>query len=132
MDWLVALAYGAVGGSLVELLVTFGRLTDWQSDRRRARQAGRRRMPSVTKYFDPLADTLVAISRIVLGAGAGWVFHTQVTGAAAAIAVGACAPAFLRQVASVGSVRQAVSGPPVESAPDPMPRSAAPVSVEEP
>lgn len=110
MNWLTAAAYGAVGGSLVELIVTFGHLTDWQSARRRARLTGRRRLPAITKYVDPVADPLVAVSRVILGAGGGFVFHTQVTGAAAAITVGACAPALLRQFSAARSVQQILSG----------------------
>ncbi|MEU6405231.1 hypothetical protein [Streptomyces sp. NPDC046985] len=109
MDWLIAAAYGAVGGFLVELIVSFGHLTDWQSARRRARLAGRRQMPALTKYVDPVADPLVAASRVILGAGGGFVFHAQVTGAAAAITVGACAPALLRQMSSARTVQHMLS-----------------------
>jgi hypothetical protein len=111
MDWSTAMACGAAGGLVVELVVVFGSLTDWQAARRRVRRVRRqRRMPSLTDYLDPLADSLVAVTRVLLGAVAGVAFHTQVTGAAAAIAVGAAAPALLGQLATVRTLRDAVAG----------------------
>jgi hypothetical protein len=110
MDWLAAVGYGAIGGSMVEIVTIFGHLTDWQVERRQVKRAGRRRMPHITRYVDPLADSLVAVSRILLGAGAGWALHSQVIGAFAAIAAGASAPALLRQFSTVRSVQQLISG----------------------
>lgn len=110
MDWASAVGYGALGGLLVEVVISFGHLTDWREARRRARLAGRRRLPAITKFIDPLADGLVAASRILLGAGTGLILHNQVVGAAAAIAAGASAPALLRQFASARTLQEAISG----------------------
>lgn len=111
MGWQLAVAYGAVGGGLVEIVVVFGCLVDWQEARRRVRRARRRRRtPALTEYMDPVADSLVAATRIFLGGLAGWVFHSQVTGAAAAVAVGAAAPALLRQLATARTLRAVVAG----------------------
>ncbi|WP_143676925.1 hypothetical protein [Kitasatospora sp. GP30] len=95
---------------MVEIVTVFGHLTDWQIERRQVRRVGRRRMPHITRYVDPLADSLVALSRILLGASAGFVLHSQVTGAFAAIAAGASAPALLRQFSTSKSVQQLLSG----------------------
>jgi hypothetical protein len=70
----------------------------WHAARLRARATKRRKLPALTSYIDPLADLLVLITRMGLGALAGALFHAQVIGATAAIAVGASAPALLRQV----------------------------------
>jgi hypothetical protein len=45
----------------------------------------------VTRYVDPAADALAAVTRLVLGAAAALILHTQISGAVTAIAVGASA-----------------------------------------
>lgn len=100
MDWPTVTALGAVGGALVEFVNVYARLAGWQSARHAARERGESDLPGLSAYIDAPADSLVALTRLVLGATAGLVFHAQVSGAVAAIAVGACAPALLRQVGS--------------------------------
>jgi hypothetical protein len=56
--------------------------------------------PRLSAYVDPLSDVAAGITRILLGAIAGLLFHSQVTGAYAAIAVGCSAPTVLRQLGS--------------------------------
>lgn len=97
MDLAAAAGLGAVGGGVAEAVSLWGNLTAWQQARHLARRR-QRTPPAITRYIDPLADTLVALTRVAMGAGAGWLFHSQVTGVTAAIAVGAAAPALLAQV----------------------------------
>jgi hypothetical protein len=106
VDWLAVTALGAVGGALVEVVNLYGRMTGWQSARHAARARGESDLPGLSSYIDVPADSLVALTRLLLGAAAGLVFHTQVSGAAAAVAVGACAPALLRQVGSSRSIAE--------------------------
>ncbi|WP_147455215.1 hypothetical protein [Saccharothrix australiensis] len=79
----------------------------WQEARRRQRlrRAG---PPSFGGFVDLPARAAAGITRIILGAIAGAVFHDQLAGIAAAIAVGASAPAVLQQFASFQSARQAI------------------------
>ena len=98
-----------MGGLLVEAVISFGHLTDWREARRQARLADPHALPAITEFVDPLADGLVAASRILLGAGTGWILHTEVMGAAAA---GASAPALLRQLASGRTLQESISGDP--------------------
>ncbi|MGR6919515.1 hypothetical protein ACU635_35225 [[Actinomadura] parvosata] len=109
MYWPQALLLGATGGLIVEVIAVWGHLTTWQRDRHRARASSRKRpLPPLTKYIDPPADILVALTRILMGAGAGWLMHDQVTGPIAAIAVGAAAPALLRQLGTTRAVQDAL------------------------
>lgn len=110
MDWASAAGYGALGGLLIEAVTTFGHLIDWREARRRARVAGRRKLPTITRFVDPIADILVAGSRVLLGAAVGWALHSQVTGVGAAIAAGASAPALLRQLATSHRIRDTIAG----------------------
>lgn len=108
MNWPVALAFGAVGGAIVEVVTLWANLAAWQQHRRRARRNGQL-MPRWTMYFDPGPDVLVAATRLSLGAVAGLLFHAQVTGQMAMIAVGASAPALLRQLGAARTGREASS-----------------------
>lgn len=108
MDWPAVTALGAVGGALVEVVNLYGRMTGWQSARHAARTHGKDELPGLSAYVDVPADSLVALTRLVLGAAAGLVFHTQISGAAAAVAAGAAAPALLRQVGSSRSIAELV------------------------
>jgi hypothetical protein len=110
MDWRLAIAFGSVGGVIVEIINLWGNLVAWQSARHAARQKSKHPLPSIYKYVDVPADTLVALTRVALGAGAGFLFHDQVTGTTAAIAVGASAPAVLAQLTTVRSFRELVQG----------------------
>ncbi|MET9290699.1 hypothetical protein [Streptomyces sp. NPDC003077] len=105
MDWSAAVAYGAMGGAIVEAVVFYGRISTWQAVRHRVLARGRGRLPSLRRYIDLPSDLLAAVTRLLLGAGAGWLFHSQITGVYAAVAVGASAPALLRQLGAAKSVR---------------------------
>jgi hypothetical protein len=56
--------------------------------------------------MDVKADALVLLTRFFLGATGGAVFHSQIVGTTAAIAIGASAPALLAQFGKT-SVREA-------------------------
>lgn len=108
MNWLTALALGACGGALVQAIAFFGAVQTWQVSRQRALARGRSPKP-LRKVVDPPADLLVLLTRLGLGGVAGILFHAQITGAVAAIAVGASAPALLRQLGAVQSMAGADS-----------------------
>jgi hypothetical protein len=108
MDWAVAAALGMVGGGLVEAVAVWGNLAAWQKDRHEARRR-RRKLPALTRYLDPAADSLVAATRLLLGAAAALVLHTQISGVVTAIAVGASAPALLAQLGASRPVAAAES-----------------------
>jgi hypothetical protein len=135
VDWLHGAVYGAIGGGLIEALVFNSRLLAWQAARRRAREARRQRLPPLRAYIDPPADVAAALSRILLGALAGWLLRSQITGLYAAVAAGASAPALLRQLGSARSVQDIVQGgstKPEErnpEAPTPVPLMPTPPSV---
>lgn len=96
MDWQSACAWGAAGGALVEVVNLSARMMEWRDARYAARMTTGE-LPKLGKHLDPLADGLVALTRLGLGVLAGLIFHGQITGAEAAVAVGATAPALLRQ-----------------------------------
>lgn len=93
-----AVMLGVAGGAIVQLIALWGSMTTWQKDRHDLLMDGIRPLPSLTSYIDPLADTLVALTRLCMGALAGLMFHDQITGITAAIAVGASGPALLAQL----------------------------------
>jgi hypothetical protein len=103
---------GALGGLLVEIVVFYRRITAWQAARHRSlsKKKTRDQLPPLGKYIDVPSDALAALTRLSLGASAGWIFSPQLTGASAAVAVGASAPALLRQLGSVKSIQAAISG----------------------
>ena len=75
-------------------------------------------MPRFGRFADPAADFWVLVTRIALGAMAGALFHSQVLGPTAAIAVGASAPALLAQFgnesvpgAGAAAVRERIPAP---------------------
>ena len=100
VDWLVAMGYGAIGGAVVEAVVSSDRVLAWNAARHQARARRTAGVPELSAYVDPLSDVAAGLTRILLGAVAGLIFHTQVTGAYAAIAVGCSAPTVLRQLGS--------------------------------
>lgn len=108
MDWPVALALGAVGGATVEIINLWANLAVWQQHRKLSRRCGKL-LPSWSMYFDPWPDIMVAATRLSLGALAGVVFHNQVTGQMAMIAVGAAAPALLRQFGAMRTARDVLA-----------------------
>ena len=105
-----AAAYGAGGGLVVEAVVTFGRLHAWQQARHEARAAARhvRDLPGISAFVDPLADSLAALFRVVLGAAAAWLLHGEVVGVYAAVTVGASAPALLAQIGRAATAADAL------------------------
>jgi len=103
MGWLSITVLGACGGAVVQALVFTGNVQEWQYARRKARERRRRQLPRLTQFVDLPADTAVFATRLALGALAGFLFHSQVTGATAAVAVGASAPALLRQLGTLQS-----------------------------
>ncbi|WP_051833427.1 hypothetical protein [Streptomyces sp. NRRL S-646] len=121
MEWNASITYGALGGLVVEIVVFYGRIAAWQTARHRALAKNRRRdrLPRLDKYIDPPSDALAALTRLSLGAGAGWIFHPQLTGALATVAVGASAPALLRQLGSARTLQAVLggSGPPAPPGP---------------
>lgn len=122
MDWQAAAGFGAAGGAVVEVIVLFGNLTAWQSARSAARDH-RSAPPSLARFIDLPADIPVAVTRLLLGALAGLLFHDQVTGTMAAVAVGASAPALLRQLGRATTVQEIIAGEK-----EPHPRNPPPVS----
>ncbi|MFE6056460.1 hypothetical protein ACFQ6N_37425, partial [Kitasatospora sp. NPDC056446] len=56
------------------------------------------------------ATYILTVSRLLLGALAGWLLHSEITGLYAAVAAGASAPALLRQVGSLRTVQEVVQG----------------------
>jgi len=107
MQLLTVVGLGACGGAVVQIVAFCGRLQAWQSARLHARSAEHSPLPRLTSYIDPLADILVLFTRLGLGGLAAGVFHAQISGATAAVAVGAAAPALLRQLVTA---RDLVSG----------------------
>ncbi len=103
MNWLIAMGLGACGGAVVEALTFSARVQAWQQSRHQALARGRALKP-LTKFVDPVADSLALFTRLGLGALSGFLFHTEVSGALAAIMVGASAPALLRQLGTVQSI----------------------------
>ncbi|MEU6142463.1 hypothetical protein ABZ848_19080 [Streptomyces sp. NPDC047081] len=107
----MSIAYGALGGLVVEFLVFYGRIAAWQTARHRALE-GRKppdELPRLDKFVDPLSDLLAALTRLSLGAGAGCIFHPQLSGALATVAVGASAPTLLKQLGNARTL-QALAG----------------------
>jgi hypothetical protein len=98
VDLWQAVGFGAVGGLIVELMSMWGYLTVWQAARRDYLEKDKYPLPKLTQYLDPPADGLVALTRLLMGAGAGALLHVQVSGPIAAIAVGATAPALFKQI----------------------------------
>ncbi|WP_330309863.1 MULTISPECIES: hypothetical protein [unclassified Streptomyces] len=112
MQWTTSITCGALGGLVVEIVVFYGRIATWQAARHRAlsKDKTRDQLPPLGKYIDAPSDALAAFTRLSLGAGAGWIFSPQLTGVFAAVAVGASAPALLRQLGSAKTIQAAISG----------------------
>ncbi|MEU7000518.1 hypothetical protein [Nonomuraea sp. NPDC046570] len=109
MQWQQVVMLGATGGLVVEVITLWGHLTSWQRARHIARVGRKRVLPSLSQYIDPQADTLVAVTRLLLGAAAGVLMHDQIDGPMAAIAVGAAGPALLRHLGSGRTVHDALA-----------------------
>lgn len=104
MDWLTITGLGACGGAVVQAVTLSNDVHAWQSARRDALARGKSLLPKLAESIDPRSEALVALTRLVMGALAGFVFHSQVTGTYAAIAVGAAAPALLKQFGAARSL----------------------------
>lgn len=101
MDLLVVAVLGACGGALVQLIDLAVSAKEWQKARHEARLKRKGSLPKLAIYVDVPADSLVFLTRITLGAVAGFIFYGQVVGATAAVAVGASAPALLKQLGAL-------------------------------
>lgn len=120
MDWVSAVLLGAAGGALVQAVAFYACVGSWQEARRQGRQRRDSELPRLSRFVDVPADTAVAATRLVLGATAGLIFHNQIIGTAAAIAVGASAPAVLQQLGAIRVLREAVQyGSGAEAAAEP-------------
>lgn len=103
MGWVTATVLGACGAAIVAALSLWGSVNAWAQGRGDGRRSVPARVPVLRDYIDVPAFTLVTLTRLALGAGAGLVLHSEVTGFTAMIAVGASAPVllprFLRELA---------------------------------
>ncbi len=115
MYWLTAVGFGACGGAVVQAITTSASVHAWHAARLGARLK-KQPLPTLTSYLDPPADVLVLVTRMSLGAIAGILFHAQVSGATAAIVVGASAPALLRQFGAARSLAELDSDEGTDSA----------------
>lgn len=110
MDWLAATMLGACGGAIVQLIDLAVSVKEWQKARREARIKRKRSLPKLVIYVDVPADSLVFLTRLALGAAAGVIFHGQIVGVSAAVAVGASAPALLKQLGALHGLSEQADG----------------------
>lgn len=116
LSWYAAAVFGAVGGLVVEAVFTWRRLSAWQHARHAA--VGAKERPRLREFIDPAADLSVALTRAALGAIAGLLLRSEVTGIYAALTVGASAPALLASLGRATSITGAGSpGEPLDGAP---------------
>jgi hypothetical protein len=108
MDWLTVTILGACGGAIVQVVALSADIQTWHHARRLA-LTSREQKPALIAYVDLPAEALVFLTRLALGALAGLLFHNQVSGTTAAIAVGASAPALLRQFGAARSAAGLIS-----------------------
>ena len=97
LSWYAAVGYGAIGGLVVEAVVLWGRLREWQAASRLVLGTTGPK-PGLGQFVDPGPDLAVALTRALLGALLGFLLRDQLTGAYAAVAVGASAPGVLTQL----------------------------------
>jgi hypothetical protein len=122
MSWWQYAILGAGGGALVEALSLFTSITVWQNARRRTTGELKEVLPSWRSYVDVPVHIWQLLTRMFLGAVAAALFGVtgQISGAFAAVAFGAAAPAVLAQLGSIppvaGAIRAATHVPPVEPA----------------
>ncbi|MFF4199695.1 hypothetical protein ACFYZ8_03050 [Streptomyces sp. NPDC001668] len=104
---------GALGGCVIEAIAFYGNVSAWQAERREllAQPQEGRPLPTLRARIDIPADSLVFLTRLALGAIAGALFHSQIIGMTAAVAVGASAPGLLRQLGTTRPVQEAVQEP---------------------
>jgi hypothetical protein len=106
MDGLAVAVLGACGGAIVQLIDLAASAKAWQRARHKALIKRNMPMPKLAEYVDVAADSLVFVTRLALGAVAGFVFHGQIIGATAAVAVGASAPALLKQLGALHALSE--------------------------
>jgi hypothetical protein len=119
LSWYAAAVYGAAGGLVVEAVFTWRRLHAWQHARHAA--AGTTERPCLSQFIDPAPDLTVALTRAALGAIAGLLLRSEVTGVYAALTVGASAPALLAGLGKATTIAEATSassdGEPLDGTP---------------
>jgi hypothetical protein len=109
---------GAAGGSVRGLIEIYNHFTHWRAARHQFRQQQRSgaaeasAAPQLASYLDAVPETVALVIHTSLGAGAGFLFTAtgQVTGAFAAIVVGASAPALLTQLGQLRAISDRVNG----------------------
>jgi hypothetical protein len=106
VEWWQFSLLGAAGGAVVELLVVFQGMIQWQTARRTPTGRVRRNPPPLRLFLDVPAHAWVFPLRALLGAGGAALFGAsgQITGVVAAVALGYAAPSVLGQL---GDIRQA-------------------------
>lgn len=75
LTWYEALGYGALGGLIVELISLWQQLQGWQEGRKAAMLASEPAPNLVGRFIDPVADGAVAVTRVLLGCGAGFIIE---------------------------------------------------------
>jgi hypothetical protein len=128
MGILQAGAYGAAGALAIQIVTFYGHIINWQSARHQAIALGKQ-PPSLHQYVDILADSLAMVTRVVLGAMTVVLLNEQITGAVAAMLLGAAAPAILTQLGRFYLVPSIRPNSEYETAP--IPRATAPESATE-
>ena len=102
---LSAAGYGAAGGLIIEAVAMWQQLYAWQQARHQW-ISGKGPRPEITEFIDFGPDLAVGVTRALLGGAAGWLLRTEVTGAYAALAVGASAPALLASLRKAAPLHQ--------------------------
>ena len=118
MPFWKAITFGALGGLIVEFVCVWGYIISWQAARRECMESDIIPLPGIAKYIDLPADTLVTVTRVLMGAGMGCIWGNQVAGPMAAISVGAAAPALFRQLngaRTLDDLRDSAKGKRVDS-----------------
>jgi len=112
---------GGAGGALAEVLEVLGYIRAWQRARRTPTGRIKQSPPTLRAYVDVPAHTWLLAIRVPLGAGAAWLFTTsgQISGPAAALALGFTAPAVLAQVGHLQGEQQTPVDAPQELLPEP-------------
>jgi hypothetical protein len=132
MDWRVVTLLGACGGAIVQLIDLGVSAKDWQRARREALVKRKTSLPKLRVYVDIPADSLVFLTRLVLGAIAALIFREQIIGATAAVAVGASAPAVLKQLGGLKTLgEQTDMGTVMETVPPRRRTDITPIPAEE-
>lgn len=105
LSWYAAAIFGAAGGLVLEAVFTWRRLYAWQHARHAT--ADMKERPRLSQFIDPAPDLSVALTRAALGAIAGLLLRSEVTGIYAALTVGASAPALLASLGRATTITEA-------------------------